>query len=172
MLIARNVFWKLGFPRGRLQQEMLFLVVGLFCRHCCLSFACKKRGLTEKCIFARLNLMEKCSNLRSVLTEKYIFARRNLIEKCKNNVVQKDKDVYRAAFEVRWGQDSSYRGGKTDWQVFLLDNLMAVADYHIASAVVLSNDREIKTVGNVLYLPIYHVMFLENRIPEKEDLFF
>lgn len=57
-------------------------------------------------------------------------------------------------------------------QVFLLDNLMAVADYHIASAVVLSNDREIKTVGNVLYLPIYHVMFLENRIPEKEDLFF
>ena len=49
---------------------------------------------------------------------------------------------------------------------------MAVADYHIASAVVLSNDREIKTVGNVLYLPIYHVMFLENRIPEKEDLFF
>lgn len=53
-----------------------------------------------------------------------------------------------------------------------LDNLMAVADYHIAKAVVLSNDREIKTVGNVLYLPIYHVMFLENRIPEKEDLFF
>ncbi len=53
-----------------------------------------------------------------------------------------------------------------------LDNLMAVADYHIASAVVLSNDREIKTVGSVLYLPIYHVMFLENRIPEKEDLFF
>lgn len=61
---------------------------------------CRKRGLTEKCIFARLNLMEKCSNLRSVLTEKCIFARRNLIEKCKNNVVQKDKDVYRAAFEV------------------------------------------------------------------------
>lgn len=44
--------------------------------------------------------MEKCSNLRSVLTEKCIFARRNSIEKCKNNVVQKDKDVYRAAFEV------------------------------------------------------------------------
>ena len=62
--------------------------------------------------------------------------------------------------------------GKTDWQVFLLDNLMAVSDYHIAAVVVLSNDREIKTKGNVLYLPIYHLMFLENKIPEREDLFF
>lgn len=49
---------------------------------------------------------------------------------------------------------------------------MAVSDYHIAAAVVLSNDREIKTKGNVLYLPIYHLMFLENKIPEREDLFF
>lgn len=63
-------------------------------------------------------------------------------------------------------------GGKIDWRVFLLDNLMAVSDYHIAAAVVLSNDREIKTKGNVLYLPIYHLMFLENKIPEREDLFF
>ena len=49
---------------------------------------------------------------------------------------------------------------------------MAVSDYHIAAAVVLSNDREIKTKGNVLYLPMYHLMFLENKIPEREDLFF
>ncbi|MCI6901009.1 MAG: hypothetical protein MR827_04185 [Bacteroidales bacterium] len=53
-----------------------------------------------------------------------------------------------------------------------MDNLMAVSDYHIAAAVVLSNDRGIKTKGNVLYLPIYHLMFLENKIPEREDLFF
>ena len=59
--------------------------------------------------------------------------------------------------------------GKTDWQVFLLDNLMAVSDYHIAAAVVLSNDREIETKGNVLYLPIYHLMFLGNKIPEREE---
>lgn len=46
---------------------------------------------------------------------------------------------------------------------------MAVSDYHIAAAVVLSNDREIKTKGNVLYLPIYHLMFLGNKIPEREE---
>ena len=26
--------------------------------------------------------------------------------------------------------------------------------------------------GNILYLPIYYVMFLENKVPEKENLYF
>ena len=53
-----------------------------------------------------------------------------------------------------------------------LDNLMAIQDYHIVSSIVFSNEREIKTKGNVLYLPIYYVMFLENKVPEKENLYF
>lgn len=52
------------------------------------------------------------------------------------------------------------------------NNLMAVPDYHIASSIVFSNDREVKTKGNILYLPIYYVMFMENRMPEREDLYF
>lgn len=53
-----------------------------------------------------------------------------------------------------------------------LNNLMAVPDYHIASSIVFSNDREVRTKGNILYLPIYYVMFMENRMPEREDLYF
>ena len=53
-----------------------------------------------------------------------------------------------------------------------LNNLMAVSDYHIASSIVFSNDREVRTKGNILYLPIYYVMFMENRMPEREDLYF
>lgn len=53
-----------------------------------------------------------------------------------------------------------------------LNNLMSVPDYHIASSIVFSNDREVRTKGNILYLPIYYVMFMENRMPEREDLYF
>lgn len=53
-----------------------------------------------------------------------------------------------------------------------LNNLMAVPNYHIASSIVFSNDREVRTKGNILYLPIYYVMFMENRMPEREDLYF
>lgn len=51
-----------------------------------------------------------------------------------------------------------------------LDNLMVIQDYHIVSSIVLSNEREIK-IKNILYLPIY-VMFQENKMPEKENLYF
>ena len=53
-----------------------------------------------------------------------------------------------------------------------LNNLMSVPDYHIASSIVFSNDREVRTKGNILYLPIYYVMFMENRMPERKDLYF
>lgn len=53
-----------------------------------------------------------------------------------------------------------------------LDNLMSIQDYHIVSSIVLSNEREIKMKGNILYLPVYYVMFLENKMPEKENLYF
>ena len=66
--------------------------------------------------------------------------------------------------EVKSGKDYTVHSA--------LDNLMAIQDYHIVSSIVLSNEREIKTKGNILYLPVYHVMFLENKLPEKADLYF
>ena len=64
--------------------------------------------------------------------------------------------------EVKSGKDYTVHSAS--------DNLMTNQDYHIVSSIVLSNEREIKTKGNILYLPIYHVMFLENKVPEKENL--
>lgn len=66
--------------------------------------------------------------------------------------------------EVKSGKDYTVHSA--------LDNLMAVPDYHIASSIVFSNEREIKSKGKILYLPIYYVMFMENKIPEKENIFF
>ncbi len=66
--------------------------------------------------------------------------------------------------EVKSGKDYTVHSA--------LDNLMAVPDYHIVSSIVFSNEREIKTKGNINYFPIYYVMFMENKMPEKEDLYF
>ena len=66
--------------------------------------------------------------------------------------------------EVKSGKDYTVHSA--------LDNLMAVTDYHIVSSVVFSNDREVRTKGNILYLPVYYVMFLENKMPDKDDLYF
>ena len=66
--------------------------------------------------------------------------------------------------EVKSGKDYTVHSA--------LDNLMAIQDYHIVSSIVLSNEREIKIKRNILYLPVYYVMFLENKMPEKENLYF
>lgn len=66
--------------------------------------------------------------------------------------------------EVKSGKDYAVHSA--------LDNLMAVPDYHIFSSIVLSNERVIKTKGRILYLPVYNVMFLENKMPDKENLYF
>lgn len=66
--------------------------------------------------------------------------------------------------EVKSGKDYTVHSA--------LDNLMSISDYHIVSSIVLSNEREIKTKGNILYLLIYYVMFLENKVPEEENMYF
>ena len=65
--------------------------------------------------------------------------------------------------EVKSGKDYTVHSA--------LDNLMAVSDYHITSSIVFSNNREIVAKGNILYLPIYHVMFMENKMSDKENLY-
>ena len=41
-----------------------------------------------------------------------------------------------------------------------LNNLLATADYNVRSALVLSNEREVKSEGNITYMPVYNVMFI------------
>lgn len=41
-----------------------------------------------------------------------------------------------------------------------LDKFVSNKDYNVSKAYVLSNNREIKEKGKIIYLPIYYVMFL------------
>lgn len=64
--------------------------------------------------------------------------------------------------EVKSGKDYSVHSA--------LNNLLSTPDYHIDSAMVFSNEREIIVKGKVTYLPIYFVMFVDAE--ESEELMF
>lgn len=66
--------------------------------------------------------------------------------------------------EVKSGKDYSVHSA--------LDNLMSVPDYHINSSIVFSNERDIFYKGKVLYLPIYYVMFMGEKLLDQEKLYF
>lgn len=55
------------------------------------------------------------------------------------------------------------KSGKDYTQHSALNHFLAVEDYGIDRAVVLSNERVVRRVGNVLFLPIYYVMFFHSR---------
>ena len=64
------------------------------------------------------------------------------------------------------------KSGKDYTKHSALDNFMRVPDYHISSALVLNDDREIRVVNNVTYAPVYNVMFLSSEEHDPEDLIF
>lgn len=53
--------------------------------------------------------------------------------------------------EVKSGKDYTVHSA--------LDKFLNTADYHIARAVVLSNEREVRKKGGIIYQPIYYCMF-------------
>ena len=59
------------------------------------------------------------------------------------------------------------KSGK-DYQIHhALNAFAANGDYRINRGVVLSNERIVHSKGIITYLPIYYVMFLEHRVPER-----
>lgn len=50
-----------------------------------------------------------------------------------------------------------------------LNNLLGNPDYHIPSATVVSNEREIYQEGKVTYMPVYLVMFMESDAPAVDE---
>ena len=56
--------------------------------------------------------------------------------------------------EVKSGKDYTVHSA--------LNNLLSIPDYHVNSGVVLSNEREVKQVEKVTYMPIYYVMFIDS----------
>lgn len=50
-----------------------------------------------------------------------------------------------------------------------LDSFLSTPDYHIGKAVVLSNEQDVYEENNIIYMPVYYVMFFqENNISEGD----
>ena len=64
--------------------------------------------------------------------------------------------------EVKSGKDYTVHSA--------LNHFVSNAEYHIQTAFVLSNAREIMAKGRITYLPIYDIMFFENQ-PAEESTF-
>lgn len=57
--------------------------------------------------------------------------------------------------EVKSGKDYSIHSA--------LNNLLSTPDYHVKSAIVLSNDREVWQDDKVTYMPVYYTLFLDSQ---------
>lgn len=53
-----------------------------------------------------------------------------------------------------------------------LNKMLTVPDYHVLSGMVVSNEREVKQVDKVLYIPIYYVMFIDSTGIEDGEIYF
>ncbi len=56
--------------------------------------------------------------------------------------------------EVKSGKDYTVHSA--------LNKMLSVPDYHVLSGLVLSNEREVKQVGKILYMPVYYAMFIDS----------
>lgn len=63
--------------------------------------------------------------------------------------------------EVKSGKDYTVHSA--------LNNLLGNSDYHIPTATVVSNEREIYQDGKVIYMPVYLVMFMESDAPAEDN---
>lgn len=55
--------------------------------------------------------------------------------------------------EVKSGKDYTVHSA--------LNKLLSVPDYHIRMGCVISNSQQVQQVGNVFYMPIYYIMFVD-----------
>ncbi len=67
--------------------------------------------------------------------------------------------------EVKSGRDYTIHSA--------LNNLVSTPDYQIKQAFVLSNDREVWAKGQIVYLPIYYIMFIDKySVPNQSSVYF
>ena len=50
-----------------------------------------------------------------------------------------------------------------------LTKFLATPDYTIARAIVLCNDREVKTINGITYMPVYYAMFVGGSTGVKSE---
>ena len=59
------------------------------------------------------------------------------------------------------------KSGKDYYVHSALTHFVTTPDYQIREAIVLSNEREVKQDGKIIYLPIYYIMFLHKSTVEE-----
>lgn len=59
------------------------------------------------------------------------------------------------------------KSGKDYKRHIALSNLLSVRDYNIKRGLVLSNSREVEVKGDIIYMPIYYVMFVGQVSPSQ-----
>lgn len=64
------------------------------------------------------------------------------------------------------------KSGKDYKRHVALSNFLKVKDFNIHEGIVLSNAREVETKNDILYLPIYYVMFFSKNNSEPQNLTF
>lgn len=53
-----------------------------------------------------------------------------------------------------------------------LTKMLATPDYNIVSGIVVSNERNVKQIGDVLYMPVYYIMFVDSTGTTDGDTYF
>lgn len=66
--------------------------------------------------------------------------------------------------EVKSGKDYTVHSA--------LNKMLAVPDYHVLSGLVVSNERQVKRTGQIVYMPIYYVMFIDATGVDNENVYF
>ncbi len=66
------------------------------------------------------------------------------------------------ALEVKSGKDYTVHSA--------LNRLIENKDYRLENGVVLSNSREVRQKGKILYMPIYYVMFLDGKGSQETEI--
>lgn len=66
--------------------------------------------------------------------------------------------------EVKSGKDYTVHSA--------LNKMLSVSDYNVLSGLVVSNERQVKKEGKVIYMPIYYIMFINATEADNQDVFF
>ena len=66
--------------------------------------------------------------------------------------------------EVKSGKDYTVHSA--------LSKMLSVSDYHVLSGLVMSNERQVRQDGKVVYMPVYYVMFIDATGADDEDVYF
>lgn len=64
--------------------------------------------------------------------------------------------------EVKSGKDYSVHSA--------LDSFLSVADYNVKAAFVLSDERTTKVMANIVYAPIYSIMFFKHYVDLPDSM--